>query len=864
MRNSFDQPADRSAGTPLPFSDFLDLLRAKGLGVGLHEYLAVGKLLSRWDSTNPEELRDAIAALVGRHEGEVQKIRDLFEEFYRPQPPVVVTVPSREYDWIQLLTSRRAWVTATAMLALAFALALALRWNSMVVFPSVRPAIVIARGPEPPAPPDVPSSSAQVREYPPVLIQPTPEPPGAEIPPAPSQPNLRLLAALSASVLIVSLAGFWGGRVRAGARRWTIDAWQAALASLPGPYHLRLVLKDLVTRLPRNDVEDAATLLARAFSAVGRGRELDVARSLKETLRGGLRPALVYRPRRVQQTVLVLQDVAQTMAVHAAKVESLLTDLRRQGVIFERWYFDGDMSLASVRRNGPLVTLEALARRREDWPLLIISSGLGVAATLTLENRAWMRALRTWTRRVWLSPIQDPALWPSALRRLPIRVVPMTRAGLMQAATLLAQGEYANADAIDRWAEPSSPVTIEQVEKLKRLASVVPNPTIPELQLLRQRFAPDVPERAVLHLASTLDAYEGAPLRMSDGDIREHLRQLRKEMPAMELAIRRYLVKVLADSEPVPGSAAHLRWQATRAIHEIRIAELTSGDPSAAVAALSAVAKGPLWREVREAMERIAPAEEQSPATRRAIGLDGGTRRPPAFRDDTGTLNVQPFYWRPPQWQHVAAAVAIAAIITGAASSTSAFNVQTSHMVDAYVLAYRPSAAASDAGELGITLREAGDAAVPRAVSIYRDSAPWVQQTLQPDGTVTVPIPDELHTYQVRARLPGGAWALSNTLWAPSYVVVIDVQPWARATVRSPGGTIPELTETTPAAFRLPPGPYDVSLENGNINPATNIRIEVTSAGDKTFSFKMPNFDPSQVLDEFGLSAPLPKPAVAY
>ena len=60
MRNSSGQLADRLAGTPLPFSDFLDLLRARGLGVGLHEYLAVGKLLSRWDSTNPEEFRDAL------------------------------------------------------------------------------------------------------------------------------------------------------------------------------------------------------------------------------------------------------------------------------------------------------------------------------------------------------------------------------------------------------------------------------------------------------------------------------------------------------------------------------------------------------------------------------------------------------------------------------------------------------------------------------------------------------------------------------------------------------------------------------------------------------------------------------------
>ena len=39
------RPAERRTMSALPFSDFLELLRAKGLGVGLHEHLAVGKLL---------------------------------------------------------------------------------------------------------------------------------------------------------------------------------------------------------------------------------------------------------------------------------------------------------------------------------------------------------------------------------------------------------------------------------------------------------------------------------------------------------------------------------------------------------------------------------------------------------------------------------------------------------------------------------------------------------------------------------------------------------------------------------------------------------------------------------------------------
>ena len=82
--------------TVLPFSDFLELLRAKGFGVGLHEHLALGKLLSRWDSIDLDELRRAIAALVARREDEVVAILRLFDEVY---PRVDVVQPS--------LTSRK-------------------------------------------------------------------------------------------------------------------------------------------------------------------------------------------------------------------------------------------------------------------------------------------------------------------------------------------------------------------------------------------------------------------------------------------------------------------------------------------------------------------------------------------------------------------------------------------------------------------------------------------------------------------------------------------------------------------------------------------------------------------------------------
>ncbi len=849
----------------LPFSDFLELLRAKGLGVGLHEHLAVGKLLAQWDSTNRDQFREAIAALVARHDGEVAAIRNLFDDFYPQQ--VVPSEPSGsathslsdgEYRGIRYLRDKRVWWAAVMCLALALTVALTYRYYAFLnVPPPPTGPVLSAAGPQPPLrPTDDLQPPPSVVE---TLVQAAPEPPPSDLQPPPSRLNRSLIAALSTAALAVSLLAFWGKRVRAGARQWTTDAWQAALASLPGPYHAPLVLKDLVTRLPRRDVEDAATLLARAFSGVGRGKELDVQRSLRETLRSGMRPQLVFRLRRVQQTVLVLQDVSQMMHAHAARVESLIVDLKRQGIALERWYFDGDISVATQRRNGPPVPLDVLAKRREDWPLMILSSGLGVAATLTLPNRAWMNAFRKWTRRVWLSPIRDPELWPAAVRRLPIGVLPMTRAGLLQAATILAQGEGASPGMLSRVRETAGPVTIAEVEKLKQLASVVPYPTVPELELLRQRFAPDVPERAVLHVANDIGAYEGAPIRMSDGDIRDHLNQLRKTAPALEIDVRRYLLKVLADSEPAAGSAAHLRWEISSALHRVQIAELTSGDARPAVAALTALAKGPLWRELRAAIEKLPPSPQQS-EIRKAVGLQKRKDEPPAFQDRTGHLPLQSFRWRMPRWQDAALAGAVALVVAAVGSFSGAFRLQASHALDAYALEYRPSAAA-DAGELRIFTRDP-DSSAPRTVRLYRDSVPQDQSiVLDPQRGAIVPLPSgaEPHVYQARAELPGGAFALSNTLWAPSALVIIDAQPWARVTVRSPDGRVPAMTQVTPAALRLPEGTYDLSFENGGITPPLTQQIQVSSTGQRTFRFDMPGFNPSELLNQLGITAtPLP------
>ena len=66
----------------LPFSLLLDVLRARGMAVGLHDYVSLGRLLSRFDDTRPGTLRSAFAALLAKDAREQQLVGDVFDELF--------------------------------------------------------------------------------------------------------------------------------------------------------------------------------------------------------------------------------------------------------------------------------------------------------------------------------------------------------------------------------------------------------------------------------------------------------------------------------------------------------------------------------------------------------------------------------------------------------------------------------------------------------------------------------------------------------------------------------------------------------------------------------------------------------------
>ncbi len=839
----------------LPFDGFLTLLRARGFAVGLHEHLALATLLQRWQGTNGPQFGDAVAALIGRTEDEVASVRRLFDELYGPAPPAPnLAVPPID-RWAALRS--RTWGLAAA--AAALALATGLWW-------SLRPAPVI---PESPPAAIVTTPSAPATGVEPIT---PPVPAAPELPEPPRRINRRVAIPVGAGLFLLALAGSWAQKARDERRLWLRRAWTAAADLLPGPFHFPFVLRDPVARLPRIDIEDAATILGRALTNEAQARELDVRRSVQLTVRRGMLPSFVFRSRRMMPTILVVQDVAEEMRVWRGKVELFLTDLRRQGVPLERYYFDADPRRVSDAPHGGTVhDLDRVLRRRPAAPLLIVSAGGGLvslgAEALAAAGpggsgaaggpagagsgvAAWLRTVRGRDRKTWLTPVSDARLWPDEFDQLPMQVWPMTRRGLAQAARDLAGVDVRPPDRLRGRILDEGRVSLDGIERMQRLASLVPYPTTDLLELLRRRFAPDVPDAVIVHLLQQTGRPAAAVLRMSDADIRERSAAVRFETPTLEQQVRAVLLDVLQESEPAPGSAAHLRWEIATAVHRLALADLGAGSRPAALAAVETLGRGPLWEEVRKItrLTPAVPALSRAAATTTMPDLRDGSATPagdvPAGQPPTA--GPAPWIW--PGIRELVPAAALTLLLVIGGWLGGAFPVRAvQHVSDAYRLSYAPGATPGTP-ELQLQLAPNPGMPVPTRVDLYAGDAVFRSGVDLGAGATSVRLADtDLgRHYRIRSTLPDGNLAVSDAVWVPDLatVVVIDALPWARVSIDGYAGTGQPFT--TPFAIGLKPGSYRLRFENGDVTPAMEQAITV-DATSRTYRFTMPGFDPASL-----------------
>jgi hypothetical protein len=663
------------------------------------------------------------------------------------------------------------------------------------------------------------------------------------LPAAPVSLVRQVLAEAAGACFLLTFASLWRLKARRSTRRWLHRAWRSALAALPGPFHAEPIVRGLAWKLPRLDLEDAALILGRIYGTDTRTRQLDARESLRLTLKHGLLPHLVFKRVHAAGPVVVLEDVSYTMDLWREKVHALLGDLTRQGIPLERWYFDGDPRRVSEKPHGALAPFQWVVGRRPDSPILVLSTGAGLAPVFESPDRTWLQALKQCPRRVWVTPLGDSRLWPAELSQVPVHVWPMTRYGLTQAARELAGFETSR--SVRARVLKEGLITLDDVERVKRLASLVPHPSIDLLELLRRRFTPDVPDAAVAHLFRESGSEGLRVLRLSDEELKRCVAAVRRETPTLETAVRQQILAVLRDSAPLSGSAAHLRWQMAVALQELSIAQLQSADTAAPLATLQTLGAGPLWEEVASALKLLPTVEGTAARTGGSATMRRTSRGGPP--PDNGELGQ----WAPrpramPGVRELVPAIVATLVLCVAAWSLGVLPTQTlAHVQNAYTLGF-PSGSGAVPRQLELS---AVDTLSPPTVDLYRDGQLYRSGVTIPAGAplaIELPAGGTGNYYQARATLPAQNLALSNLLWVPStnlIVVLIDAQPWARVTIDGDGTHLEP--GSTPFSISLAPGTYRVQLENGNLTPAREEMIQV-APGNQEFRFVMPGFDPNQ------------------
>jgi hypothetical protein len=310
--------------------------------------------------------------------------------------------------------------------------------------------------------------------------------------------------------------------------------------------------------------------------------------------------------------VLILEDTSLSMRLWQRKVGALVEGLLRRGIPMERWYFDGFPDRVSRTRFGEFEPIEKLARRCSAWPLLVISNG-GVVGAPGREPDEWSRHLTRWGSRIWIHPVSDPSQWSPLLRRLPVRVRPLSRDGILAAARDLERRD----EALSETASPAArPVKREDVRRLANLVRLIPGATAEDVEAARQEFCPEVPDHVVAPVLAAVsgDATAGRTQTMTPTDERE---------------ARSYYLKVLERSEPPPGSAAHLRWRLECAVQRLKLGAGGGGDRRTVVDEIEDLARSPVGEEVDRALAHL---------TREPKGTAGGLRFHAELRRELGRV----------------------------------------------------------------------------------------------------------------------------------------------------------------------------------------------------------------------------------
>ena len=793
--------------SPQPFSDFLLFLRTRGFDVGVAQFQDLARLceaLSDELAQDRQLLSRSIAGLLARNQEERDDIEKLFFEHYAQafvrdpevqqsqSEPIQKGVFRQEVAQISQPPPRR-WDRAAAIVLLAVMLigvgALSYRkWFPKPVKPA--PAEQQETGPEKGT---KPSPAMNAPELPlPDVGEPLHlfhiEQAAKYVVPAPVALFVLLFAFLR----------------RRGLRGWAKKYWRVLRNDLGGGQLADIHFGKLLgPALDRGDLEDMATILGRSGDRPS-SRALDGEKTVQETVKRGALPKLVYLRRPVARTVLLLCDVSSDMRLWRRKTEALVEGLRRRGVPLVVRYFDGDAEYVSDLPFGRTEPLAQLTRLYPDAGLLVVSAGVGIYDREESGKRAdWLSLCERYRLRVWLHPVLHRGAWRKLLKRrdFPLRVLPMSRKGLLAAAYDLAQEKERRRHIAKADAATERSATEEDKQKLLQLLSLWPDAPLDLADYLRQRFCPSVPEETLLHVLAQSQDLSGQRLRFSEAELARFFAQLQQQdqplqtdaeiAQRLEERVRRDLLSVLRKHEPIDKTGIeHLQWRLRCAMQQLYLHDADDQNVNEALQTLRELAEGPLWEDVADALaplgvplhpkprgkaSRPLAAPVQQRLQEEVLGLiqttAGGKVRLPSQQQAVKTKG---------QTKPGIVALAIRLLFpTLAVAGLLALVVwrqgigqQTLEHVEAYRIETNPFVSTeSPQAELEISAQKPD---APRQVTLCENEKCQsdIEFELTPNGervVHSVKRQKEDRRYHVRARLANGVWGYSKQVLVPGY-----------------------------------------------------------------------------------------------
>lgn len=575
MRDGFPEPVT------FPLQALLLSLSAAGIPVGLREFQDAARfgaeLLARGQL---RELPSALGALLGTSRVQSEQVEALVTAYLQSCIAPAVARPQTS------VSPRRG------------------RWGRWLELLFLLPFLAQAPSSPPPTQPVLPpTTAAPIR----TLVLPTELGPSTLAPAKRrallTQPR-RAAPFLALPVFVVALAAVQRRRTDR-LRSEVIAHVRQQLAALPEPtaFVLRSE-RQLLPQWPRALLDQVAAQLTRLDGNGGDGRILDAELTVRRTAQRAGLPELVYKATNQHTPLLVLLDVRPHMQLWLPRCVALVQGLAQRGLAVEWVCFGGTYCPASATLGDPTEPLRRLHAGAE-MPVIVLSTGPQGPAAAAWE---WTTLYKQAPRRAWLHPVGQPELWSMTVRqdRESLRLLPMTESGLLLATDLLT-ARSAGLPRTLREQESGAPLDLAATSVLAQLVGQCGPTDLQFAELLRQRLLPELSPLALLHLLAAGSDLAGKELRLTptrggpamlpepDGRAYPH-----------GSAARELFLKVLRDSEPPPGSLAHMRWRLRLGIQE---AVLTRGNPAkeaAALLELQSLAAGPLCEEVLAALQTIA------------------------------------------------------------------------------------------------------------------------------------------------------------------------------------------------------------------------------------------------------------------